>query len=209
MRYITQFNPVILSLITIDFFMNGALGIIAPFFAVFIVNSGQIVGGDIAVIGLATSIFWLVKSVAQLPIAAWLDKYDGETDEFWAFFMGYIGAAIVPLLYFFAASPFDIYVAQALFGLAMALAVPAWTSIFTRHIDHARISFEWSLYSVFSLGLATMLSAALGSILVDQFGFRAIFLIASVVAMISACGVFAIRKRLFKAKKMVRITVES
>ena len=46
----------------------------------------RIEGGSATVAGFAAAIYWIVKSIFQLPISRWLDKTDGENDEFWALF---------------------------------------------------------------------------------------------------------------------------
>lgn len=188
-------NRTVLMMVFLDFFLNGALGTIAPFFAIFITQ--DIVGGSATVAGLATAAYWVVKSIFQLPISRWLDKTDGERDDFWAIFFGYLGASLVPLIYFFARQPWHIYAAQAFFGFCMAWAVPAWFSIFTRHLDKFRISFEWSLYSVFSVGAATALAGAAGGVLIDALGFRVIFIVASGIIMLTAIGFLSIRNQIY------------
>ena len=195
---IFQINRVILTLVFLDFFLNGAVGTLAPFFAIFV--SENVAGGTITAVGVAVAIYWVVKSLFQLPIARWLDKTDGETDDFWAMFFGYLGASAVPMIYFFATDIWHIFAAQAFFGFCMAWAVPAWFSIFTRHLDKFRIGFEWSVYSVFSVGAATAISGVLGGFLIDRFGFRAIFIIASILMFVSALGLLAIRRRIYPAR---------
>lgn len=189
---ILGFNRVVLTMVVVDFFVNGALGVIGPFFAIFITE--QVRGGDIAAVGFATAAYWVTKSIFQLPIAKFLDKTDGEKDEFWAFFLGYLASSFVPLFYYFASEAWHIYLVQAFFGFAMAWAIPAWYAIFTRHLDRYAIGFEWSLVSVFSLGVAATLSAALGGMLIRGLGFRVVFLLASAVMFLSALAVLSIRK---------------
>lgn len=195
---IFQINSVILSLVFFDFFLNGAVGTIGPFFAIFI--SENVAGGTIAAAGIAVAIYWIVKSIVQLPIARWLDKTDGETDDFWALFIGYLGAAVVPMIYFFSTNIWHVFAAQAFFGFCMAWAVPAWFSIFTRHLDKFRIGFEWSLYSVFSVGAATAISGVLGGFLAEKYGFRIIFVLASVLMLAATLGLLTIRKRLYRSR---------
>jgi len=195
-KKIFKFNRVILTMVFVEFFMNGAFGTISPFFAIFIVEG--IKGGSASVAGFAAAIYWIVKSIFQLPIARWLDKTDGEMDDFWALFWGYLLSAMTPVVYFFSTQPSHIYLAQALLGFSMAWAMPAWYSIFTRHLDKFRISFEWSLYSVFSVGIAAALAAAGGGVLIDQFGFRIIFLIASIIIIFSAFSLLTMKKYISK-----------
>ncbi|MEK7465529.1 MAG: MFS transporter [Patescibacteria group bacterium] len=174
-------NTIIKRLIFVDFFFNSALGTFAPIFAIFITR--QITDGSASVVGMATAVFWIVKSIVQLPVARFLDKTKGEKDDFWTMFCGYIISALVPLGYLFVTKPWHLYVVQGIYGFAMALAVPSWYAIFTRHVDEWRISFEWSLQSVFSFGIPVAISAAVGGYIVDAFGFQVLFVIASVIAV--------------------------
>ena len=197
-KKILEFNRVILAMVIIEFFMNGAFGTIGPFFAIFILEN--IDGGSATVAGFSAAIYWIVKSIFQLPISRWLDKTDGESDEFWALFISYLLVSLVPLMYFFSTKPWHIYATQAFFGFLFAWAVPAWYSMFTRHLDKFRIGFEWSLYSVFSVGVSTSLAAVGAGVLIDQFGFRGIFLGASAVIFLSALSLFSIRHKVSPAR---------
>lgn len=199
-------DKVIRALVVIDFFYNSALASFAPVFAIFI--TGSVAGGSATVAGFATAIYWITKSVFQLPIARFLDKTDGERDDFWAMFFGYLLSGFVPLAYVFASVPWHLYVIQALYGFVMAWAVPSWYAIFTRHVDKWRISFEWSLESVFSVGLATAGAAALGGFVADRFGFDVLYLCASVFAVSSSLFLLRLRKYLLPKDHLERVMPE-
>lgn len=183
-----------------DFFVNSAFGSFGPVFAIFI--TGQIAGGSAKVAGFAASIYWIVKSAIQLPIARFLDKTDGERDEFWAVFLGYFLSGLTPFVYIFIAEPWQLYLTQAFLGITMAWAVPAWYSLFTRHVDKWRISFEWSLESVFAVGLATALATALGGYIADTFGFKALFAAAGTLATLSSFLLLPLKKHLLPKSQL-------
>ncbi|MDP3974916.1 MAG: MFS transporter [Candidatus Jorgensenbacteria bacterium] len=188
-------NRVVRTLVTVDFFYNGAFGSFAPVFAIFVI--GEIEGGSAIVAGLATTTYWVVKSLVQLPIARFLDVTDGERDDFWALFCGYFAAALVPFGYLFATMPWHVYVLQGFLGFSMAFAVPGWYAIFTRHVDKWRIGFEWSLQSVFAVGIAYAIAAAVGGFVVEEFGFRALFVGAGVVGIFAALLLLPLRHHVF------------
>src|SRR3989338_6700503 len=165
-----KINKVIRVLVVTDFFYNSAFGSFAPVFAIFITN--QIAGGSAKVAGFATAVYWIVKSTVQLPIARFIDKRKNERVDFFSMFFGYLGAGLTVFGYLFVSEPIHLYVVQGLFGFSMAWAVPAWYKIFTRHVDKWEIAMEWSLESVFSVGVATAGAAALGGYLADRFGFE-------------------------------------
>ncbi len=196
-------NPVVKIFIIADFFYNSAFASFAPVFAIFI--TGRIVGGSASVAGYATAVYWIVKSICQLPVARFLDRTDGERDDFWALWLGYLLTGFIPLAYIFATAPVHLYVIQGVYGFLMAWLVPAWYAIFTRHVDKWRISFEWSLESVLSVGLATAGAAALGGYLVDRFGFQVLFIGASVAAILSSFMILALRPYIMKKISMARV----
>lgn len=177
-------NRTVKTIVIADFFYNSAFASFAPVFAIFLTH--QIVGGSAKVAGFAASIYWVVKSVFQLPIARFLDKTDGERDDFWALFLGYFLSSLVPLAYIFVTKPSHLYIVQGFYGFIMAWAVPAWYSIFTRHVDKWRISFEWSLDSVFSVGLAASVATALGGYIADRYGFTVLFMASSMISIFSS-----------------------
>lgn len=183
-------------MISIDFAINSAFGSFAPIFAIFLTT--QIEGGNVQVAGFATAAYWISKSFLQLPIARFLDKTDGEKDDFYALFIGYLLGSFSIFLYLFASEPFHIYLIEAFLGVSMAVAVPAWYGIFTRHIDHNHTSFEWSLESVFSVGIATALSGALGGIIATQFGFNVLFIGAGILSLIGSFFVLILSPYMIK-----------
>jgi MFS family permease len=189
-----RINEIVKILVVTDFFYNAALGSFAPIFAIFVAN--RIEGGSASVVGFAVAVYWLVKSLFQLPVARFLDKTKGEQDDFWAMFFGYLLSGFVPLAYIFIRKPIDLYMVQAFYGFVMAWAVPAWYGIFTRHVDKWRISFEWSIWSVFSIGLATAASAAFGGFIADKMGFDVVLMMASGVAILASLLLLSLRKHL-------------
>jgi len=69
-------NKVIKILVFSDLVLLFGWGLITPILAVFILES--IKGGDAKVAGIAVGLYWLIKSVFQIPIANFLDKTKGE-----------------------------------------------------------------------------------------------------------------------------------
>ena len=188
-----------------DFAFNSALGSFGPVFAIFLTD--KIKGGNAEVVGFAVAAYWVTKSIIQLPIARFLDRTDGEKDDFYALLIGYLMASISVVLFVFAKIPLHIYLIQALFGIAMAIAVPAWYGIFTRHVDSGKTSFEWSLESVFSVGVATAASGAVGGIVVTKFGFNVLFIGASALSFLGALLLIFLYPHLAPKKTPSKITM--
>jgi len=175
-------NRIIRTLIASDIIILSSFALINPIFAVFV--TGQVSGGNLAAVGFATTIFLLIKSVLQIPIAGAVDKTLGETDDFVAVFLGSLMVSAVPFAYIFITSVGQLYLVEVFHGLGAALVYPAWNAIFTRHVDSDKVGVEWGTYSTL-VGLGSATSAALGGMMAQSLGFPIVF---SVVGILSILG---------------------
>ncbi len=200
-------NKIIKILITSDFILNLGWGLVSPILAIFIVENitsmGPLEAAKIA--GFASLFYWITKSILQVPIGHYLDKNHGEKDDFWFMVIGTFLAAFVPIGYLFSSAPWHIYLLQILHATGMSMAFPSWLAIFTRHIDKGREAFEWSMESTF-LSAGAGIAGGLGGILVGIFGFNMIFILVSILNIISAILLIFIKKDVsFKDGDTIRI----
>jgi MFS family permease len=186
-----QPNEVIKYLILSDFVFWSGWGLISPIFAVFVVEKIQ--GGTLAVVGLASGIYWVLKSLLRIPIGIFLDSRKGEEDDFWFLFFGLILSSLVPFGYLMAKYPFHIYLLQSLQAIAMAMTFSGWTAIFTRHIDPGKEATEWGLDATF-VGLGIGISGILGGLIANAFGFQAVFVLVGILGLVSAFLLLGILK---------------
>ena len=188
-------NKIIKILITSDFILNLGWGLVSPIFAIFIIENitakGSLEAAKIA--GFASLFYWITKSILQVPIGHTLDKNHGDKDEFWFMVTGTFLAALVPIGYLFSSLPWHIYLLQILHATAMSMAFPSWLAIFTRHIDKGREALEWSMESTF-LSAGAGIAGGLGGILVGIFGFNVVFIIVSILDIVSAILLIFIKK---------------
>ncbi len=176
-------NKIVFFLIKADFFFFSALGFVAPIFAVFLTE--KLKDGSIEVAGFAIAIYWITKSIFEIPIAKFLDKKKGERDDLMFLVSGYFVVGLIHFGYTQATLSWHIYILEALYAVAMAIAMPGWSAIFTRHIDKGREGFEWSIEHV-TYSIGTGITGALSGIFVSKYGFNAVFMIAGVVAIIGS-----------------------
>jgi len=171
-----------------DILILSGFGLISPIFAVFITH--QIKGANLAAVGLASTIYFLIKSGLQVPLAQLIDRIRGERDDFLAMFIGSLIVSFTPLLYIFIRSVPQLFFVQAIYGIGGALSYPPWLAIFTRHITKKKMGWEWSVYytSVDFVGAA---AAGVGGFLAERLGFRSLFLL---VSLISFLGTFWLLK---------------
>lgn len=168
-----RLNHVILIFIIALFAINVAANLSVPFFAVFML---QDIGAAFTVVGFASAVYWITKSILQLPVARWLDKNHGEIDDYYSLVCGLAVSTLGVFLFYLAEEVWHIYVLQLLIAIGDAFVVPPFYAIFTRHLDPNNEGFEWSLYSSFSLGAGSALGGALAGILASTIGIRPLFL---------------------------------
>ena len=178
-----KINRAIRTLIVSDLFLNSGWGLLGPVFAIFLVQNIQ--GGDAKVAGFAAMIYWTVKSILQIPIGKYLDKNHGEKDDFYFMVLGTFLIGFVPFGYLFSSLPWHIYVFQVVQSIGMAMIIPSWSAIFTRHIDKGKEAFEWGLDSTI-LGFGTGITGAIGGLLVVVFGFKVLFILVGTFTFLAA-----------------------
>ena len=211
MRFRIPFvNKVIAIIVASDFMVTTGSALLSPIFALFITS--QIPGGSARAVGFAIAIYWITKSVLQLPIARYLDRNHGEVDDYYFMIFGLLADSLLLCgYYFFASAVWHVYVLQGLLGAADAFLLPPFYAIFTRHIDPGSEGFEWSIRSSLSFGGGAALGGALGGILLGIVGFRNIFLIAALFNIFSVIVLSFMRPYILPRtpKPVQRISLEN
>ena len=185
-------NKVIIYLIISDILILGAFGLMSPIFAIFL--SSGITGGSIVAAGTAATIFFLVKSVVQLPLSMYLDK---KRSKMGFLIAGTFLVVLVPFAYAFSPSIGFIFGAQVLYALGAAMAYPAWFSMFTMHLDRKHRGLEWSLWST-GVGLGVALTAYLGAIVAKNLGFKTLFFLVGGLSFIGMLVLLLLSKKFLK-----------
>jgi MFS family permease len=188
-----RINRIIKYLIWSDLVFWTGWGLINPIFAIFIIDKIQ--GGSAAVAGIASAIYWILKSFLRIPISIFLDACPGERDDFWFLFFGFFLAGLIPFGYIFASITLHIYLLQAIYGLAMAMALSGWSAIFTRHIDKGLEATEWGLDAT-SVGFGIGLAGAIGGWAVTRFGFNLVFALVGILGILSAFLLLVLEKEM-------------
>ncbi len=188
---ILKINRIIKYLIWSDLAFWMGWGLINPVFAIFIVE--KIEGGSATVAGIASAIYWILKSLFRIPISIFLDACPGERDDYWFLVLGLFLAALVSFGYIFSHQLLHIYLLQAIFALAMAMALSGWSAIFTKHIDKGWEATEWGVDATL-VGLGIGISGAVGGWAVSKFGFNSVFIAVGILGMIGVILLLAIRK---------------
>jgi predicted MFS family arabinose efflux permease len=164
-------NTVIKTLIASDFFFFFSLGLLAPLYAVFVLEN---IDSRIEIIGYAVSIYWMIRLFSTIPISYIMDKIKGHKDEYYFLVFGTFFVSLVPLLLIWADNPLHLFLIQIFNGFSATIAVQAWRILFTSYIDKSMVGFEWALEDV-GVCLSTAISASVGAYVVSHFGFNILF----------------------------------
>jgi MFS family permease len=175
--------------------MYSSWGMINPIMAVFITE--QLKDGSLAVVGISTSIYFITNGLLQLPVAAYIDKIKGEKDDYRAVIFGSSLVSLTAFLYLFVNYSWQVYVVQIISAVGGAISYPAWTAIFSRHLDRNREGFEWSFYNSI-VGFGSALTASIGTIIALWLGYRWLFFIVGFFSIVSNLLLFFISKDLNK-----------
>jgi len=148
-------------------------GLIGPVFAIFILD--HVEGGSAIVVGFATAVFWITKSILRVPMGMLLDSRRGENDDYWFMTGGLFIAALVPFGYVYITQAWHLYFLEAIHGIGMAMSLSGWSAIFSRHLDKDSEATEFGLDAA-SVGMGTGISGAIGGWAVTQFSFQQVFI---------------------------------
>lgn len=183
-------NVVVRMLILSDMVWYGALGLLGPVFAIFIVDF--IDGGSATVAGIAASIYLITKSVMQVPAATIVDRIKGELDDYWVMCIGSVLAAILPIFYLFVNTPGELYFIQFLYGIFLAATFPSYMAIFTRHVDKHKEATSWGVYYTLN-DFTAAVAASVGGVLAETVGFHTLIVIVVLISLTGAALLFPIK----------------
>jgi hypothetical protein len=200
--FMVRVNRFIKIMIFSDFVMWSAFGLVGPIFAVYITQ--QIPGGSLAVVGFASGLQLILKSILQIPISRWIDKNRGEWDDFYTAIAGSFLLSLVPFFYIFMRTPADLYFVQIIYALGAAMNFPGWVAIFTRHVDKGREGFEWSVYNT-SVSIGAGITGAIGGFLAEKTGFLILFIIMGILNIMGTAFLLLIRGGIITAHGIPRV----
>jgi MFS family permease len=184
------FNKIIKALLLSDVFIFSAWGLVSPILAIFVVN--HIEGGTVEVAGIAVGVYWITKSLLQIPVGRYLDRTDGERDDYWVMIAGLTLASLTPLLFLVSTQPWHVYGLQVIHAVGMGLAIPPWGGIFTRHIDRGKEAQTWSTDSSV-LGIGVGITGIVGGIVAKEIGFTPLFIGVSVFGLLGVASLLYVR----------------
>lgn len=154
-----------------------------PFFVTYL-------GGDAQTIGLATALF-SIASILSRPFAGRMVDTTGRRT---VLTVGLIGMALMPMGYFFAAGIASAIVFRTAHGLFHAASSNASSSWVADIVPPKRMGEGIGMYGL-SMAISTAVAPAAGLALMHAFGFRSLFGLATLMAIVALIIGLSIGKR--------------
>lgn len=196
-------NKVVRLFVLSDFFLMSAWGLIGPIMAIFIVDFIK-TSNPAMVAGTAAGIYWIIKAILQIPISGFLDRKKGEKDDYYSLMIGMCISSFIPIGYIFASAPWHIYSLEAVHAAGMAMVLPAWSGIFTRHIEKGHEAMSWGFDSS-ALSFGAGIAGLLGGTLVGVIGFPSLFMAVTALGLISAFLIWAVHNEILPRQSLFSI----
>lgn len=158
-------------------------GFIDPLFSIFVIKN--VTGATLISIGLLATIYWITKGILQIPISLFLDRTDGERDDFYALIFGLMITSVSAFGFILAKEMWQVYLIQFIKAIGFALYIPAWSAIFSRHLDKEHTAFDWAVSSS-SVSLGIGAAGFIGGSIASFTGFNFVFLMVGMMGLLSA-----------------------
>lgn len=163
-----------------------AEGLFGPLLAVF---AGR-VGGNVLDISFAWAVFLAVAGIMNIVVGRLSDTYSKEK----ILVAGYALNTLVLFGYIFVTNPMQLFFAEALLGVAAAMASPTWYSLFAKFETKHSSGKEWGLVTG-QAKIATALAMVVGGYIVTYFSFTALFVLMGSIQLVAT---------LYQAKILVK-----
>ncbi|MDD5099257.1 MAG: MFS transporter, partial [Candidatus Colwellbacteria bacterium] len=166
-------NKVVRNFIICDLALFGGWGLVSPLMSIFIIE--RVNGATLVTVGAVATVYWVVRSLVEMPIAFIIEKTESENDDMYVLISGILLVSVSALWLRFVDTVPELFIYYVVHAIGFGLYSPAWSGIFSRHIDKNKAAFSWSLDHTV-LGIATGITGLIGGWMAQRFGFNAIFL---------------------------------
>lgn len=164
-------------------------GLLGPLYALFVTE----LDNKVFSVSLTWAVFLISSSIFTFVISKLRDDLVKEKE--YLLLAGFLTRAVVWFLYIFVDSLASLAILQFLLGLGEALGSPTFNSIFAEHLDPGRHIAEYANWQLI-VYIVVALSTLLGGLIVTYFGFRPLFFLMSLLAIVSFFGVLFTPRKL-------------
>lgn len=165
-------------LLASQFVNNFALAFFTPVFALFVVKFDP----NPAMAGIAWSVNMFVLATLILIFGKYENKLKNHAKLVVA---GYLLMAVGALSYLLVDNIWQLIAVQAFNAIGLAMAMPAFRTLFTKGEDKSKITLEWSMADA-NMRYAIALGAVVGGLLLKYAGFDTLFVLMAAFELLSA-----------------------
>ncbi|QQR84020.1 MFS transporter [Candidatus Peregrinibacteria bacterium] len=176
-------------LLVSDGWVNLALGMIGPIYAIFV----EEIGGDILDASWAFSTYMFTAGIIMYLLSKWEDKAKHKEKFVVA---GYALTSLGCLMYFFVHNQATLLLTQAVLGLSVAILSPSFDAIYSHYVKASEEASNWGIWEALSY-IATAIAAIIGGYIANSFGFKTLFVVMFIVSLFGTIQSFA----LYRGKK--------
>lgn len=158
-----------------------ASSLLGPLYAIFV--SG--IDSKIMSVSFSWAAFLISTTICMLLLRKWGDSLK-EKEYF--IMASYLIRAIVWFLFPFISTLFMLVILQVILGIGEALGTPAFCALFAEHLDDGKHIEEFTDRKLM-VCFSEVMGVLAGGIIVSKFGFKSLFMIMGILALISFIGI--------------------
>ncbi|MBI2596186.1 MFS transporter [Candidatus Daviesbacteria bacterium] len=174
-------NPFVKSFIISESFFWTSWSLFTPIFAIFATN--KISGGNIEVAASTFSVYFVARIISEL-LTSKLSSKLGIREKISLVILGISLVSISYVGFAFTTTVFPLYIFWIICGWGFGIATPPKLSLFSTHLDRHKETVEWGATDSINLALMA-LSTMAGGFIANQYGFKPLFLLASVINILA------------------------
>jgi MFS family permease len=172
-----KLNRIVEAFIVSETFFWSAWNFITPIFAIFVVN--DIKGGSVQIAAFAFSTYLITRVVLEIIAGRYLTG-KSDLNKLWITIIGLLLLSVAYVGFSFSKDLFSLFLFYIITGIAIGIATPAKSSLFSSHLDKDKEPTEWSIYDAITL-MGIALATALGGFIASFYGFQPLFLLAALI----------------------------
>lgn len=180
-----KINTVVKAFIFAEMLLWSGWNFIMPIFSIYV---AKLPNGNIEKAASSVSIYMIARVISGLISGRYLS---GKRNRH-KMFMTVLGMSLLGLTYFgmaFSKNAYEIIFYYGLAGIALGIASPAKNSLFSSHLNQDKATFTWSVLDG-GVFLSMALTAALGGIIAEKYGFQVLFFIAAAMNFLALVPYF-------------------
>lgn len=193
LKKIFGLNRVVLLLSLADIFSWGPYMVISALSGLYLAIKLEM--DAVQVVAIGTSIYYITRTILQMPIGKISDKIKSDSDEILFLLIGAILMGLPFIVYPFISIPIHYYILQFVFGLGVSFNLTNWRKLFALNVDKNMEGTQYGFYEICMSGGAAVFSALIGGLgsLSNRY-FDIIIVSAGIIMLLASVWIFLIQK---------------